>query len=92
MLTNLEVGKKNLDGLFVKIRICFGLLEELEIIVFLIHTDLLFHSWLCSVADKAAYLMNLNSADLLKALCYPRVKVGNEYVTKGQTVQQVILH
>ncbi|CAI5766159.1 myosin-1B-like isoform X4 [Podarcis lilfordi] len=41
------------------------------------------------VADKAAYLMNLNSADLLKALCYPRVKVGNEFVTKGQTVQQV---
>lgn len=33
--------------------------------------------------------MGLNSADLLKALCYPRVKVGNEYVTKGQTVQQV---
>lgn len=42
-----------------------------------------------TVADKAAYLMGLNSADLLKALCYPRVKVGNEYVTKGQTVQQV---
>lgn len=41
------------------------------------------------VADKAAYLMGFNSADLLKALCYPRVKVGNEYVTKGQTVQQV---
>ncbi|XP_010002702.1 PREDICTED: myosin heavy chain, skeletal muscle, adult-like [Chaetura pelagica] len=41
------------------------------------------------VADKTAYLMGLNSADLLKALCYPRVKVGNEYVTKGQTVQQV---
>ncbi|KAF1397583.1 Myosin-1B, partial [Spheniscus humboldti] len=41
------------------------------------------------VADKASYLMGLNSADLLKALCYPRVKVGNEYVTKGQTVQQV---
>ncbi|CAM9318489.1 unnamed protein product [Lampetra fluviatilis] len=40
-------------------------------------------------ADKAAYLMGLNSADLLKGLCYPRVKVGNEYVTKGQTVQQV---
>lgn len=33
--------------------------------------------------------MGLNSADLLKALCYPRVKVGNEYVTKSQTVQQV---
>ncbi|XP_042549022.1 myosin-2 isoform X3 [Dipodomys spectabilis] len=42
------------------------------------------------VADKAAYLQGLNSADLLKALCYPRVKVGNEYVTKGQTVEQVI--
>ncbi|XP_049717460.1 myosin-2 [Elephas maximus indicus] len=41
------------------------------------------------VADKAAYLQNLNAADLLKALCYPRVKVGNEYVTKGQTVEQV---
>ncbi len=33
--------------------------------------------------------MGLNSADLLKALCYPRVKVGNEFVTKGQTVPQV---
>ncbi|KAM9324262.1 myosin-13-like [Gastrophryne carolinensis] len=41
------------------------------------------------VADKISYLMGLNSADLLKALCYPRVKVGNEFVTKGQTVQQV---
>ncbi|XP_037834647.1 myosin-4 [Kryptolebias marmoratus] len=40
-------------------------------------------------ADKAAYLMGLNSADLLKNLCYPRVKVGNEFVTKGQNVQQV---
>ncbi|KAJ8413749.1 hypothetical protein AAFF_G00082560 [Aldrovandia affinis] len=41
------------------------------------------------VADKIAYLLGLNSADVLKALCYPRVKVGNEFVTKGQTVQQV---
>uniref|UniRef100_A0A8B9F5R7 Myosin-7B n=1 Tax=Amazona collaria TaxID=241587 RepID=A0A8B9F5R7_9PSIT len=41
------------------------------------------------VADIAASLMGLNSADFLKALCYPRVKVGNEYVTKGQNVQQV---
>nr|XP_055073465.1 myosin heavy chain, fast skeletal muscle-like [Misgurnus anguillicaudatus] len=40
-------------------------------------------------ADKISYLMGLNSADLLKAVCYPRVKVGNEYVTKGQTVPQV---
>ncbi|KAL2100495.1 hypothetical protein ACEWY4_004889 [Coilia grayii] len=41
-------------------------------------------------ADKVSYLMGLNSADMLKALCYPRVKVGNEYVTKGQTVPQVL--
>uniref|UniRef100_A0A4W5KF47 Myosin motor domain-containing protein n=1 Tax=Hucho hucho TaxID=62062 RepID=A0A4W5KF47_9TELE len=41
------------------------------------------------VADKIAYLLGLNSAEMLKALCYPRVKVGNEYVTKGQTVAQV---
>ncbi|MCI4389920.1 hypothetical protein PGIGA_G00116550 [Pangasianodon gigas] len=40
------------------------------------------------VADKIAYLLGLNSADMLKALCYPRVKVGNEFVTKGQTVPQ----
>uniref|UniRef100_A0A8C3AVZ5 Myosin heavy chain 7 n=1 Tax=Cyclopterus lumpus TaxID=8103 RepID=A0A8C3AVZ5_CYCLU len=39
--------------------------------------------------DKVAYLMGLNSADLIKGLCHPRVKVGNEWVTKGQTVQQV---
>ncbi|XP_012989558.3 myosin heavy chain, fast skeletal muscle-like isoform X1 [Esox lucius] len=41
------------------------------------------------VADKIAYLLGLNSSEMLKALCYPRVKVGNEYVTKGQTVPQV---
>ncbi|KAM3863679.1 myosin heavy chain, fast skeletal muscle-like [Diretmus argenteus] len=40
-------------------------------------------------ADKVAYLVGINSADMLKALCYPKVKVGNEYVTKGQTVPQV---
>ncbi|XP_036845977.1 myosin heavy chain, fast skeletal muscle-like [Oncorhynchus mykiss] len=41
------------------------------------------------VADKIGYLLVLNSAEMLKALCYPRVKVGNECVTKGQTVPQV---
>ncbi|XP_049927737.1 myosin heavy chain, fast skeletal muscle-like [Epinephelus moara] len=41
-------------------------------------------------ADKVAYLLGMNSADMLKALCYPRVKVGNEFVTKGQTVPQVL--
>uniref|UniRef100_A0A3B3VQ66 Myosin heavy chain 7-like n=1 Tax=Poecilia latipinna TaxID=48699 RepID=A0A3B3VQ66_9TELE len=40
-------------------------------------------------ADKSAYLMGLNSADLIKGLCHPRVKVGNEWVTKGQNVAQV---
>uniref|UniRef100_A0A8C9Y739 Myosin-7 n=1 Tax=Sander lucioperca TaxID=283035 RepID=A0A8C9Y739_SANLU len=30
-------------------------------------------------ADKVAYLMGLNSADLIKGLCHPRVKVGNEW-------------
>uniref|UniRef100_UPI00358F7427 myosin-7-like isoform X2 n=1 Tax=Myxine glutinosa TaxID=7769 RepID=UPI00358F7427 len=40
-------------------------------------------------ADKVAYLMGVNSSDLVKGLLHPRVKVGNEYVTKGQTVQQV---
>ena len=45
---------------------------------------------LFSEADKVAYLLGLNSADMLKAICFPRVKVGNEYVTKGQTVPQVI--
>ncbi|XP_041944180.1 myosin heavy chain, fast skeletal muscle-like [Alosa sapidissima] len=41
------------------------------------------------VADKIAFLLGLNSAEMLKNLCYPRVKVGNEFVTKGQTVPQV---
>ncbi|KAM4662247.1 myosin-4-like [Discoglossus pictus] len=40
-------------------------------------------------ADKASYLMGLNSSELVKSLCNPRVKVGNEYVTKSQNVQQV---
>uniref|UniRef100_A0A8C6X6K5 Myosin heavy chain 7B n=1 Tax=Naja naja TaxID=35670 RepID=A0A8C6X6K5_NAJNA len=41
-------------------------------------------------ADKASYLMGISSADLIKGLLHPRVKVGNEYVTKGQTVDQVV--
>eukprot|EP00066_Takifugu_rubripes_P028957 XP_011618223.1 PREDICTED: myosin-7B [Takifugu rubripes] len=39
--------------------------------------------------DKAAYLMGISSAELLKGLLNPRVKVGNEYIVKGQTVEQV---
>ena len=41
-------------------------------------------------ADKCAYLFGINSADLLKYLCSPRVKVGSEYVTKSQTPSQII--
>lgn len=45
---------------------------------------------LCSSgADKASYLMGISSADLVKGLLHPRVKVGNEYIIKGQTVEQV---
>lgn len=33
--------------------------------------------------------MGVNSGDLLKGLLHPRVRVGNEYVTKGQSVEQV---
>ena len=40
-------------------------------------------------ADKTSYLLGINSTDLLKSLCNPRVKVGAEYVTKGQTPHQV---
>lgn len=40
-------------------------------------------------ADKASYLMGISSGDLIKGLLHPRVKVGNEYVTKNQTVDQV---
>ncbi|CAK6981996.1 myosin-7B-like [Scomber scombrus] len=39
--------------------------------------------------DKAAYLMGINSAELMKGLLNPRVKVGHEFIIKGQTVEQV---
>ncbi|XP_019381321.1 PREDICTED: myosin-15 isoform X1 [Gavialis gangeticus] len=41
-------------------------------------------------ADKVAYLIGINSSDLVKGLLHPRVKVGSEYVTKGQSVEQVV--
>ncbi|XP_026348630.3 myosin-15 [Ursus arctos] len=40
-------------------------------------------------ADKAAFLMGINSSELVKGLIYPRIKVGNEYVTRSQNVEQV---
>merc|ERR1712226_880001 len=41
-------------------------------------------------ADKAAFLFGVNSADMLKYICQPRVKVGSEYVSKAQTVEQIV--
>ncbi|CAL8337347.1 unnamed protein product [Merluccius merluccius] len=40
-------------------------------------------------ADKASYLMGVSSSDLIKGLLHPRVRVGHEYVVKGQNVDQV---
>lgn len=45
--------------------------------------------WYSSDAEKVAFLLGLNCADLLKCLLTPRVKVGTEYVTKGQSKDQV---
>lgn len=42
-----------------------------------------------SDAEKVAFLLGVNCADLLKSLLTPKVKVGNEYVTKGQNKDQV---
>merc|ERR1712142_512348 len=41
-------------------------------------------------ADKCCYLFGINSADYLKYLCCPRVKVGAEFVTKAQTPAQIV--
>ncbi|XP_032154811.1 myosin-15 [Sapajus apella] len=40
-------------------------------------------------ADKAAFLMGINSSELIKGLIHPKIKVGNEYVTRSQTIEQV---
>ncbi|XP_061080576.1 myosin-16-like [Conger conger] len=42
------------------------------------------------VADKVSHLMGINSGDLQKGITRPRVKVGNEFVTKSQTLDQCI--
>ena len=36
-----------------------------------------------------AFLLGVNCSDLLKSLLQPKVKVGNEMVTKGQNKDQV---
>ncbi|KAF6357277.1 sarcomeric myosin [Rhinolophus ferrumequinum] len=40
------------------------------------------------VADKVSHLMGLNSGELQKGITRPRVKVGNEFVQKGQNMEQ----
>ena len=44
---------------------------------------------LISEAEKVAFLLGLNCSDMLKSMMTPRVKVGTEYVTKGQSKDQV---
>lgn len=43
-----------------------------------------------SAAEKVAYLLGLNSTDLVRSLLRPRIKVGSEYVMKGRNLQQVM--
>ncbi|ELK18146.1 Myosin-15 [Pteropus alecto] len=40
-------------------------------------------------AEKTAFLMGINSSELVKCLIHPRIKIGNEYVTRAQNVEQV---
>merc|ERR1719334_2753988 len=39
--------------------------------------------------EKAGFMLGISGSEYAKALCSPRVKVGSEYVVKGQTVDQV---
>merc|ERR1711937_159216 len=41
-------------------------------------------------AEKAGFMFGISGSEMTKALCNPRVKVGSEYVVKGQTCPQVI--
>ena len=38
---------------------------------------------------KAAALMGVDPFHMIKAFCKPRIKVGTEWVVKGQTCEQV---
>ncbi|ELK33392.1 Myosin-15 [Myotis davidii] len=38
-------------------------------------------------AEKAAFLMGINSSELVKGLIHPRIKVGNDFVTRGQNIE-----
>ncbi|XP_050394994.2 myosin heavy chain, striated muscle [Patella vulgata] len=41
-------------------------------------------------AEKVAFLLGINSGDLVKSLLKPKIKVGNEFVSQGRTKDQVI--
>ena len=41
-----------------------------------------------SYPGKAAHLMGVDAFAMIKAFCKPRIKVGTEWVTKGQTCEQ----
>ena len=40
-------------------------------------------------AEKASKMFKVETEEFMKSLTRPRVKVGNEWVNKGQTVEQV---
>ncbi|CAF1111435.1 unnamed protein product [Rotaria sp. Silwood1] len=40
--------------------------------------------------EKVAHLLDVDAAELIKGLLKPRIKVGNEYVNKGQNKDQVV--
>ena len=44
---------------------------------------------LIAVADIVSYLFGVSSPEFCKAITRPRVKVGNEFVNKGQNMEQV---
>jgi len=40
--------------------------------------------------ERVSYLLGLTASEFLKSLCKPKVKVGTEFVNKGQSVAQVL--
>ena len=41
--------------------------------------------------NKVAELMGCNADEMMKSYCKPKIKVGTEWVTKGQTCEQVFI-
>merc|ERR1719186_2483545 len=40
------------------------------------------------VAGKVATLLGIDAEPMMKAFCKPKIKVGTEWVTKGQNIEQ----